>query len=59
MNRIRRLDREDAVPDCRFTIQSQSVEDAIALAHRHGTEVHGKDLRDGALREDHVEVAPP
>ncbi|MFC6835425.1 DUF1059 domain-containing protein [Halomarina ordinaria] len=56
MTEARKLDCESAVADCRFIIQSEDEEEAIALAKRHMKDVHGQEYTDEELREEHLQV---
>lgn len=51
-----KLDCEAAAADCRFIIQSENEDEAIELAKRHMSEVHGKEYTDDELRTDHLQV---
>lgn len=56
MTEAHKLDCESAAAECRFIIQSEHEEEAIALAKRHMKEVHGKELTHAELRADHLQV---
>lgn len=56
MGTAHKLDCEAAAADCRFVIQSENEAEAIELAKRHMSEVHGRDFTDEELRADHLEV---
>lgn len=51
-----KLDCESAAADCRFVIQSENESEAIELAKKHMSEVHGRDYTDDELRADHLQV---
>ena len=56
MAKAHRLDCEAAAADCRFIVQSENEEEAIALAKKHMKDVHGKDYSEEELQEDHLQV---
>ncbi len=56
MAKAHRLDCENQAADCRFIIQSENETEAIALAKRHMAEVHGQQLTDDELREQHLQI---
>ena len=51
-----KLDCEAASADCRFIVQSENENEAIELAKRHMSEVHGKEFTDDELRTEHLRV---
>lgn len=51
-----KLDCEAAAADCRFIIQSEDETEAVELARKHMSEVHGKDYTDEELRAEHLQV---
>ena len=51
-----KLDCEAAENDCRFIIQSENEQEAVELARRHMSEVHGKEFSDEDLREEYLQV---
>ena len=56
MAEAHKLDCEAAEADCRFIIQSENEEETLELAQKHMKEVHGKDLSEEELREEHLQV---
>lgn len=56
MAHAHKLDCEAAEADCRFIIQSENEGEAIELARDHMKEVHGKDLTEDELREEHLQT---
>ena len=56
MVQAHKLDCEAAAADCRFIIQSEDEAEAVELAKRHMTEIHGKDYTDEELRTEHLQV---
>lgn len=56
MANAHKLDCEAAAADCRFVIQSENEQEAIALAREHMREVHGQEYSDEELREEHLQV---
>lgn len=56
MAEAHRLDCENAVTDCRFIIQSEDQDEAIALAQKHVQEVHGLDITVRDLQEEYLET---
>jgi len=51
-----KLDCESVSDTCRFIIQSEDEEEAVELAQRHMKEVHGQEVTDDELREEHLQV---
>lgn len=51
-----KLDCEAASNDCRFIIQSENEEEAINLARVHVEEIHGRDVTEEELRDEHLKV---
>ena len=56
MAKAHKLDCESVSDECRFIIQSENEEEAVELAQKHMREVHGTDLSDEELQEDHLQV---
>ncbi|SIR63616.1 DUF1059 domain-containing protein [Natronorubrum thiooxidans] len=56
MAKAHKLDCESAEADCRFIIQSENETEAIELARDHMKDVHGKDVTDEELQEEHLQV---
>lgn len=56
MTGAHKLDCEAAAADCRFIIQSENEEEAIELAKKHMSEVHGQQYTDEELRQEHLQV---
>lgn len=56
MAQAHKLDCESAEADCRFIIQSENEEEAIKHAKKHMKEVHDKELTEGELREEYLQV---
>jgi predicted small metal-binding protein len=54
--RAHELDCEAVSDECRFIVQSENEEEAIELAKNHVTEVHGRELTNEELREEHLQV---
>jgi len=51
-----KLDCESVSDTCRFIIQSEDEEEAVELAQRHMKEVHGQEVTDDELREEHLQA---
>lgn len=51
-----KLDCESVSDTCRFIIQSENEAEAVELAKNHMKEVHGQDLTETELRDDHLQV---
>jgi predicted small metal-binding protein len=51
-----KLDCESVSETCRFIIQSENEEEAIELAQKHMKEVHGQEITDEELQNDHLQV---
>jgi len=51
-----KLDCEAAEADCRFMIQSENEDEALELAKSHMMEVHGKEVSDEELRDEHLQT---
>ena len=56
MVQAHRLDCESAAADCRFIVQSEDEEEAIALAKDHMQDVHGRTYTDEELRSEHLKI---
>ncbi|ELY51853.1 DUF1059 domain-containing protein [Natronorubrum bangense] len=56
MAKAHKLDCESADADCRFIIQSENETEAIELARDHMKDVHGKEVTDEELQEEHLQV---
>lgn len=56
MGDAHKLDCEAVSNDCRFIIQSENEREAIDLAKTHMMDVHGKDLTEEELRQEHLQV---
>lgn len=56
MARAYKLDCEAASNDCRFIIQSENEEEAISPARVHVEELHGRDVTEEALWDEHLQV---
>ena len=56
MGNAHKLDCEAVENDCRFIIQSENEGEAIELAQKHMQEVHGKELSDDELQEEHLQI---
>lgn len=56
MPQAHRLDCEDAAADCRFIVQSEDENEAVTLAQNHMQSVHGKNLTEDELRNDHLQA---
>jgi predicted small metal-binding protein len=56
MTEAHKLDCEAVSDTCRFIIQSENEEEAIELAQKHMEDVHGQELTDEELRDDHLQV---
>lgn len=56
MTDAHKLDCESVSDTCRFIIQSEDEEEAVELAQRHMKEVHGQEVTDDELREEHLQV---
>lgn len=56
MSDAHKLDCESVSEECRFIIQSENQEEAVELAQRHMKDVHGQDLSEEELQEDHLQV---
>jgi predicted small metal-binding protein len=51
-----KLDCESVSETCRFIIQSENKEEAVELARKHMKEVHGQEITDEELQNDHLQV---
>lgn len=51
-----KLDCESVSADCRFIVQSENETEALELARQHMKDVHGKEVTDEELREDHLQA---
>ncbi|SIS06583.1 DUF1059 domain-containing protein [Natronorubrum thiooxidans] len=51
-----KLDCESVSDTCRFIIQSENEEEAVELAKKHMKEVHGQEVADDELREEHLQI---
>ena len=56
MTQAHKLDCESVSEECRFIIQSENESEAVELAQKHMSEVHGQDLSDDELRDEHMQV---
>lgn len=56
MSKAHRLDCENEAAECRFIVQSEDEDEAIALAKNHMSTAHGRDLTDDELRREHLET---
>lgn len=56
MANAHKLDCENAAADCRFIIQSEDEDEALALAQTHMQTVHGKTFTEEELRNDQLTV---
>ncbi|WP_331235443.1 DUF1059 domain-containing protein [Natronorarus salvus] len=56
MARAHKLDCEAVSDECRFIVQSENESEAIELAKNHMKEVHGRELTNEELREEHLQV---
>lgn len=56
MTKAHKLDCESASAECRFIIQSENEQEAIELAKKHMSEVHGRDYTDEELQSDHLQI---
>ena len=56
MTEAHKLDCESVSDECRFIIQSENEGEAVELAQKHMKEVHGQDLTDEELRDEHLQV---
>ena len=56
MPQAHKLDCESVSDNCRFIIQSENESEAIELAKKHMQDVHGKELSDDDLRQEHLQV---
>jgi predicted small metal-binding protein len=56
MAEAHKLDCETVSDECRFIVQSENEEEAIELAKNHMTGVHGQELTNEELREEHLQV---
>lgn len=51
-----KLDCESVSETCRFIIQSENEEEVVELAQKHMKEVHGQEITDEELQNDHLQV---
>ena len=56
MGDAHKLDCEATENDCRFIIQSENESEAIELAQRHMSEVHGQDYSADELRTEYLQL---
>jgi predicted small metal-binding protein len=56
MGTAHKLDCESVSDTCRFIIQSENEEEAVELARKHMSEVHGQEFTDDELRDEHLQV---
>lgn len=56
MTRAHRLDCESAEADCRFIVQSENEDEAVELARKHMSDVHGQEFTADELRHEYLEA---
>lgn len=56
MTEAHRLDCEKEAAECRFIVQSEDEDEAVALAKNHMHTVHGQDFSDDELRRQYLET---
>lgn len=56
MTDAHKLDCESVSDTCRFIIQSENKDEAVELARKHMTEVHGQEVTDEELQNEHMQV---
>ena len=56
MTHAHKLDCESVSEECRFIVQSENEDEALELAKNHMREVHGQEVTDDELRDDHLQV---
>ena len=56
MGHAHKLDCESVENDCRFIIQSENEHEVVELAREHMANVHGRELSDEELREEHLQA---
>ncbi len=56
MAHAHKLDCESVSDSCRFIVQSEDESEAIELAKNHMKTVHGQEVSDEELKEEHLQA---